>query len=76
MGVVGAAAEDDHHYLYCQHHNDHNDDNDNCAGDYGNGYGDSDDVYHYDVRDCVDILGQTCRPWRIVKVKVVLPLKP
>ena len=26
--------------------------------------------------DCVDILGQTCRPRRIVKVKVVLPLKP
>ena len=44
--------------------------------DYGNGYGDSDDVYHYDVRDCVDILGQTCRPRRIVKVKVALPLKP
>ena len=41
-----------------------------------NGYGDSDDVYHYDVRDCVDILGQTCRPQRIVKDKAVLPLKP
>ena len=43
--------------------------------DCGNGYGDSDDVYYHDVRDCVDILGQTCRPRRIVKVKVVLTLK-